>query len=89
MRKPVFGVCNQARLKPACAATEPRQRREISDIETRGIILSRQQTTKANNRFAHDGAHIRQRLNCPTGISFYSGSNNKIYDLNAWKEVSQ
>ena len=24
-RKPVFGVCDQGRLKPACAATEARQ----------------------------------------------------------------
>ena len=46
-RNPVFGVCDQGRLKPACAATEARQRFEISDIETRGIILSRQWTTKA------------------------------------------
>ena len=45
-RKPVFGVCDQGRLKPACTATEARRRLEISDIETRGIILSKQQTTK-------------------------------------------
>ena len=45
--KPVFGVCDQGRLKPAYATTEARQRLEISDIETRGIILSRQRTTKA------------------------------------------
>ena len=49
-RKPVFGVCDQVRYKPACAATEAtgRKRLEISDIETKGtcIILSRQQTTK-------------------------------------------
>ena len=41
MRKPVFGVCDQGRLKPAFAATEARQRLEILDIETRGIMLSR------------------------------------------------
>ena len=46
-RKLVFGVCDQVRLKPACQATEARWRLEISDIETRGIILSRQRTTKA------------------------------------------
>ena len=45
-RKPVSGVCDQGRLKPACAATEARQRLEISDIETRDIILSRQRTTQ-------------------------------------------
>ena len=45
-RKPVFGVCDQVRLKPACSAIEARYRLEITDIETRGILLSRQQTTK-------------------------------------------
>ena len=35
-RKPVFGVCDQLRLKPACSATETSQRLEISNIETRG-----------------------------------------------------
>ena len=46
-RKPVFGVCDQGRLKPPCAATEARQRLESSDIEVIGIILSGQRTTKA------------------------------------------
>ena len=46
MRKPVFGICDQVRFKPACAATEARYRLESSDIESRGIILSRQWTTK-------------------------------------------
>ena len=46
-RKPVFGVYNQVRHKPAYAATDARWRLEIWDIETRGIILSRQRTTKA------------------------------------------
>ena len=46
MRKPVFGVSDQVRHKPACAATEASQGLEISDIETRDNILSRQQTTK-------------------------------------------
>ena len=41
-RKPVFGV-----FKPACSATEISERLQILDIETRDIILSRQQTTKA------------------------------------------
>ena len=44
-RKPVFGVC-QVRHKQNCTATEARWRLEISDIETRDIILSRQWTTK-------------------------------------------
>ena len=45
MRKPVFGVSDQVRLKHACAVTEASYRLEISDIETRGIILSWQRTT--------------------------------------------
>ena len=45
-RKPVFWVFNQVRLKPACAATDARWRLEISDTETRDIILSRHRTTK-------------------------------------------
>ena len=47
MRKPVFGVSDQVRLKPACSATEASQSLEISAIASRGIILSRQRTTKA------------------------------------------
>ena len=35
------------KTQPACAATETRYRLEKSDIETRGIILSRQRKTKA------------------------------------------
>ena len=46
-RKPVFRVCDQLRLKPACSATEISLGLEISTIASRGIILSRQQTTKA------------------------------------------
>ena len=46
-RNPVFGVSDQLRLKPACAASEAREGVEISDIETIGIILVRQRTTKA------------------------------------------
>ena len=34
------------RPKPACSATEARWRLDISDIETSGIILSRQRTSK-------------------------------------------
>ena len=41
-RKPVFGVCDQVRHKPACAATEISYGLEISAIVSRGIVLSRQ-----------------------------------------------
>ena len=46
-RKPVFRVCDQVRRKPACSVSEASQSLEISDIETRGSMLSRQWTTKA------------------------------------------
>ena len=45
-RKPVFGVFDQVRLKPACSAKETSQSHEIANIETRDIILSRHRTTK-------------------------------------------
>ena len=45
-RKPVFGVCDQVRLKPACSVIEASKGHEIANIETRDIILSRQRTTK-------------------------------------------
>ena len=41
MRKLVFGVYDQVRLKPACSATETSCKLEISDIKPRGFILSR------------------------------------------------
>ena len=43
-RKPVF---DQVRDKQASSASETFYRLEVSDIETRDIILSRQRTTKA------------------------------------------
>ena len=68
-RKPVAGVLDQVRLKPACKATEA--------VVSRGIILSRQRTTKVLirvhgcvgwsapllfahviNRFSHDLAQL-------------------------------
>ena len=39
LRKPVFGVSNQVRYKPGCAATKYSQRLEISDLGNRGIVL--------------------------------------------------
>ena len=39
-RKPVFGVSDQVQYKPGCTATEDGKRREISAVESRGIVLS-------------------------------------------------
>ena len=62
-RKPAFGVSDQVRHKPACAATEASKRLEISDIETRDIILSRQLSAPllvayGINMFSYHLAHI-------------------------------
>ena len=45
-RKPVFGVSDQVRLKPVCTAIETSWRLEILNVETTGIILSKQRITK-------------------------------------------
>ena len=39
MRKPVFGVSDQVRLKSGCAATESCQKLEIFEFGSRGIVL--------------------------------------------------
>ena len=36
--KPVFGVSDQVRYKPGCAATEDGQKLEISELGIRGIV---------------------------------------------------
>ena len=40
VRKPVFGVSDQVQRKPGGTATEDGQRLEISDLGSRGIVLS-------------------------------------------------
>ena len=40
-REPVFGVCDQVRLKPACSARETSWSLEILDLANIGIILSK------------------------------------------------
>ena len=40
MRKPVFGVSDLIQHKPGCAVTEDGQRLEISDLKSRGIVVS-------------------------------------------------
>ena len=40
LRKPVFGVSDQVRHKPGCTATEDGEKLEISDLGSRGIVLS-------------------------------------------------
>ena len=40
VRKPVFGVSNQVSHKSVCPATEDGLKLEISDLESRGIVVS-------------------------------------------------
>ena len=40
MIKPVFGISEKARHKPGCTASGDGQRLEISDLGSRGIVLS-------------------------------------------------
>ena len=47
MRKSIFGVCDQVKLKLACSATETSESLQILDLESIGIILSKQRTIKA------------------------------------------
>ena len=47
-RKPVFGICDQVRLKPACSATETSYSLEILDIVNIGFILSKQRNKDAD-----------------------------------------
>ena len=40
VEKPVFGVSDLVRHKPGCTATEDGKRLEISDLGSRGIVVS-------------------------------------------------
>ena len=40
VRKPVVGISDLVRHKPGCTAKEDGQRFEISDLGSRGIVLS-------------------------------------------------
>ena len=46
-RKPVFGFCEQVRLKPVCSGTHTSYILEVLDVTTRGVVLSMQRTTNA------------------------------------------
>ena len=84
-KKPVFGVCDQVGLTPACSATKTSYRLAILDMETRGIILSKQRTIKVLirlrrcvpllftygiNRFSDDVAQILMSSNYKQQIFF-------------------
>ena len=65
IRKPVFGVFNQVRLKPAWSATEASKSHGNAGTATTDIELSRQQTTKAVirlGRCGHDTCKVYKTL---------------------------
>ena len=74
MRKPVFGVSDQVRLKLACSATETNYSLEILDTETRGIILSKQWTTKVLIR-------LRRCTGWSAPLLFAYGKNRFSHDM--------
>ena len=46
-RKPVFGISDKVRFKPACSATETSQKVETSLVTSLDVILSKKRKTKA------------------------------------------
>ena len=58
MRKPVFGVSDQVRHKPGCAATEDGYRLGISGLKSREIVLYMYGKKKALISFAVTGKLI-------------------------------
>ena len=88
-RKPVFQVCDQLRLKPACSAAETSQGFEILAIASKGIILSKQQTTKALIRLRGCAgwsapllfAYVKNRFSHDMAHSFQNKSNIKLLCL--------
>ena len=63
-RKPVFGVCDQGRLKPACAATEASWRLRVCAGWSAPLLFA-----YGINRFSHDVAHMSQGAD-RTGTTF-------------------
>ena len=88
-------VSNQARHTPACTATEASWSLEISAIESRDIILSKQRTTKAQIRlrigavwsapllFAYDIRHV---FSWP-GSNAIGGISILNQDINQWQAI--
>ena len=76
MRKPVFGVCDQVRLKPVCSATETSWNLEMLDSVSTGTIPSRQRTTKTLKELNKD-----LRLCCShMRINRFSHDMDKLWD---------
>ena len=75
-RKPIFRVCDQVRLKPACSATETSLRYENLDLASIHIILSRQRQPRCWSDCAD--AQVDLRLYCShmqKRVSSWCGSN--------------
>ena len=67
------GVSDQARHKPACAATEASKSLEISAIESRDIILSKQRKQRHCSDFTDAQADLRLCCSYMTKDTFSHG----------------
>ena len=87
-RNPVFGVCNQVRLKQACSATETSYGLEVLAIASRDITLSKQRTTKVLIRL-HGCAGWSAALLFACGKSRFSHDVAQFLFLNVFKGNDQ
>ena len=86
MRKPVFGVYDKVRFKPACLATETSWKIEISLVPRQDMILSKKRITKALIRLCESAgwsapllfANLEDRFSClKANIIFISAKTHK------------
>ena len=78
MRKPVFGVSDQVQHKPGCTGTEDGQSLEISDLGSRGIILSCSENKGADQLRGYREADLRLCFRiCKKPVFSRRGSNIK------------
>ena len=80
-RKPVFEVCDQIRLKPACSVSTSKVL-EILGVETRGFVLSMQRITKALIR-------LLECAGWPASLLFSYGINRFSHDVAHIKSARQ
>ena len=76
MRKPVFGVSNQAPYKPGCTTTQDGKRLEISYIESRGIYYPCSENKGADQLCGYREADLRLCFRiCKKLVFSWRGSN--------------
>ena len=75
VRKQVFGVSDQVRLKPGCSTTEDGQGLEISDLRSRGIYYPSSENKGADQPcgYRQAGLHLRFHI-CKNPVFSWRGS---------------